>query len=178
MQTHLAGALSPYLSEALSVLLVEAQRSLQKNPTSAEICISRAVDLLARIARPDTSDGTLPSGGLLPWRMHRVRKLIEERIDEQLSSSDLAAAVGLSPSQFARAFKLSFGTTPHQYLMRARIDRTKMLMLTSLDALSDIALACGLADQSHFSRLFHKLEGETPAAWRRRQSCQSGGTLP
>jgi AraC family transcriptional regulator len=153
----------------LSALLLVAQRSLQLDPSSAERCIERAVDILGRIARPDHPAATQPFGGLSPWRMNRIRQFIDEAIDQPLSSSDLAAAVGLSSSRFICAFKASTGVTPHQYLIRARIERAKTLMLTSEDALSDIALACGMADQSHFSRLFHRLEGEPPAAWRRRQ---------
>jgi AraC-like DNA-binding protein len=97
-----------------------------------------------------------------------VREFIQDHIDKPLSAADLAAATGLSSSRFARAFKISFGVSPHQHLMKARIDRAKLLMLTTDDGLSSIASACGLSDQSHFSRLFQRFEGETPTSWRRR----------
>jgi AraC-like DNA-binding protein len=66
-----------------------------------------------------------------------------------------------------RAFRESFGCPPHAYLMRRRMECAQGLMLTTNTPLGQIALECGLADQSHLSRLFHKFVGETPAAWRR-----------
>ena len=166
MQLQSATALAPDTSMALNSLLLEAKGAFQRDPCWAERCIGHALEILGHSRTPSTTD--IP-GGLLPWRMSRVRDAIETRLEEPLSTTDLAAAAGLSPSRFARAFKTSHGISPHQYLIRARIERAKALMLTSTNALSDIALACGLADQSHFSRLFRRLEGETPAAWRRRR---------
>jgi AraC-like DNA-binding protein len=66
-----------------------------------------------------------------------------------------------------RAFKESFGCAPHAFLIRRRMERAQGLMLTTDEALGQIALACGLADQSHLTRLFQKWVGESPAAWRR-----------
>ena len=54
------------------------------------------------------------------------------------------------------------------YIVRLRLELAQRLMLTTEDSLSQIALACGLADQAHLSKLFGRLVGETPSAWRRR----------
>src|SRR5262249_1506686 len=87
---------------------------------------------------------------------------------------DVARITQLSTSHFCRAFKTSFGETPRAYILRRRVERAQELMLTTKEPLSQIALACGLCDQAHFSRVFRRIVGETHNAWRR----QCGGTSP
>lgn len=169
MHTPLPATPAPNISQALSILLLDAQTSLHQNPQGAIRSLTRAVDILSRMSEPRTSVPSTSGSGLSGGRMRRVDSYIAENIDQPISAAGLSAAAGLSSSRFARAFKTSRGVSPHQYVMRARIERAKLLMLTTSEGLSEIALACGLADQSHFSRLFHRLEGETPTMWRRRQ---------
>jgi AraC-like DNA-binding protein len=106
-------------------------------------------------------------GGLAPWQIRRVSTHIEEHLGDTIQCEDLARLVRLSLSHFVRAFRESFGCPPHMYLMRRRLQRAQRLMLTTDIALGQIALECGLADQSHLSRLFQKFVGESPAARRR-----------
>ena len=80
---------------------------------------------------------------------------------------DLAALVRLSRFHFSRAFKDTFGDTPHRYVLRRRIEHAQGLMLTTKTTLAEIALECGLVDQAHLGRSFRRIVGETPAAWRR-----------
>jgi AraC family transcriptional regulator len=96
-----------------------------------------------------------------------VTSHIEAHLDRPIRNEDLAALVRLNPSHFGRAFRNSFGEPPHEYLIRRRVERAQGLMLSSDAPLSEIALDCGLADQAHLSRLFRRLVGETPRAWRR-----------
>jgi AraC family transcriptional regulator len=88
-------------------------------------------------------------------------------LDTPLRTRDLSILVRLSPSHFARAFKGSLGYPPHGYVMRQRMVRAQRLMLSTDAPLVQIAADCGLADQSHFSRLFRRFAGESPGAWRR-----------
>ena len=81
---------------------------------------------------------------------------------------ELAKLVSLSANHFSRAFKETFGLTPHAHIVRLRVELAQRLMLSTQDPLSRIAVACGLADQSHLMRLFRRGVGETPGAWRRR----------
>jgi AraC family transcriptional regulator len=87
---------------------------------------------------------------------------------------DLARLVRLSVSHFARAFKYTFGYSPHAFLMRRRMERAQGLMLKSSVPLAQIALECGLSDQAHLSRLFLQFTGESPASWRRARVTGSG----
>lgn len=113
------------------------------------------------------------SGGLARWQIERVLRHIEDGLDGPILLAQLAATVRLSAGYFSRAFKQSFGTPPHAYIMMCRIERAKILLLTTEVPLCEVALECGLADQAHLSRLFRRLTGETPFAWRRRR--KAGG---
>jgi len=64
-------------------------------------------------------------------------------------------------------FKSAFGVPPHTYVLRRRIEVAQGLMLTTCEPLSSIALACGMSDQSHFTKTFYRIVGETPNSWRR-----------
>jgi transcriptional regulator GlxA family with amidase domain len=56
-------------------------------------------------------------------------------------------------------FKESFGCTPHQYVVRRRIERAQSFLLMTNDPLSQIAAECGFVNQSHHSNLFREIEG-------------------
>ena len=113
--------------------------------------------------------------GLAPWKVHRVLAYIEENLGEPLRNKDLAVVAELSEFHFSNAFRDSVGQTPHEYLIRRRIERAQGFMLSTAAPLSEIAAECGLADQAHFTRLFRRAVGETPAAWRRARSNLAGG---
>ena len=72
----------------------------------------------------------------------------------------------LSPFHFSRLFKGSTGLTPHQYVLRWRVEESKRLLRHSNMEIADIAQRLRFSDQSHFTSLFHRLTGETPRRWR------------
>ena len=117
-------------------------------------------------------------GGLAPWQIRRVTTHIEANLDVTLRIKGLAALVELSCSHFSRAFCKSFDESPHEYVMRRRVARAQGLMLTSDAPLVQIAVDCGLADQPHFNKIFRRLVGETPAAWRRARASASSLSAP
>jgi AraC-like DNA-binding protein len=106
-------------------------------------------------------------GGLASWQARRLMAHIDANLTGRISLGDLAELVGLSNGHFCRAFKKTFGVSAHAYLMRRRIEFAQGAMLKTQMPLSEIALTCGLADQSHFTRTFRRIVGETPNAWRR-----------
>jgi AraC family transcriptional regulator len=111
---------------------------------------------------------TPPKGTLLaPWRAKKLYRFIEENLDHKLSLEVLARQVGLSRSHFARACKNTFGLPPCEWVIRRRVERAQTLMRETHTPLSQVALACGFADQAHFSRLFRRVAGMTPRGWRR-----------
>jgi AraC family transcriptional regulator len=106
-------------------------------------------------------------GGLAPWQKRKVGNHIENGLDGLLPVDELAKLVSLSPSHFCRVFRESFGDSPHGYITKLRVERARTLMLTTSESLSQIALACGLADQAHLCRCFRRVTGTTPGFWRR-----------
>nr|WP_246691032.1 helix-turn-helix transcriptional regulator [Neorhizobium alkalisoli] len=73
----------------------------------------------------------------------------------------------MSTSYFSTAFKVSFGMSPHNYILSRRIGHAKLRMIESDAPLCEIALDCGLADQAHLCRVFRRITGTTPSSWRR-----------
>ncbi len=104
---------------------------------------------------------------LMTWQTKRVLHHIEANIAARLGVVDLAQVVDLSPSHFCRLFKEAFGLTVHRYVMGRRLELAQRLMLDTSESLSSIALSCGMSDQSHLTRCFHRVVGETPGEWRR-----------
>jgi len=106
-------------------------------------------------------------GVLAPWQLRRLTEWVEAHLDRSVSIADLAGLANLSRTHFARMFRRSFGTSPHQWLLSRRIDRAKQLLKGPLP-LAAVAAMCGFVDQSHFTKVFTRLEGVTPGNWRRR----------
>jgi AraC-like DNA-binding protein len=106
-------------------------------------------------------------GGLAPWQVRCATELMIERLGTDMSLSEVADVCGLSPNYFARAFKQSVGTPPHRWLLLQRVLRAKSLLRDARFSLSDIAVACGFADQSHYTRVFTSIVGASPGAWRK-----------
>lgn len=106
-------------------------------------------------------------GALAPWQVRCATELMIERMGEDMSLSEPAAACGLSSSYFGRAFKQSMGMPPHRWMLLQRVLHAKSLLRDADRSLSDIAAACGFADQSHFTRVFTGTVGASPGAWRK-----------
>jgi AraC-like DNA-binding protein len=152
-------------------LLKDIQQMIERDPRGAHTAAVRLVSLLKQPENP----GLTPSrGGLAPWQMRKIDQYLRVSLDRSVRVEELARQVSLSASYFSSAFKISFGTTPHLYIIRLRLERAKSLMLTTRDSLSQIALLCGLADQAHLSKLFRREVGDTPGAWRRRNLWRDG----
>jgi AraC-like DNA-binding protein len=112
----------------------------------------------------------MPRGGLAPWQEKRARELLESDLSGEFPLSRLALECGLSVRHFTRAFRQSFGTPPHRYLLKRRIERARDLLRNPRLSLLEVALACGFSDQSHFTRftrLFRASTDMSPGAWRR-----------
>ena len=106
-------------------------------------------------------------GGLAPWQVGRACERLESDLSGKLSLQQIAAEFGLSVSHFSRAFRISIGQPPHQWLLRQRVREAKQLMTVRDLPLSEIAISAGFANQSHFTRVFSAMVGVSPAAWRR-----------
>jgi AraC family transcriptional regulator len=106
-------------------------------------------------------------GGLAPWQINRARERLESDLGGKLSLQQIAAEFDLSVSHFSRAFRLTTGLPPHQWLLRQRVEAAQQLMTIRDLPLSEIAISVGFANQSHFTRVFSAVVGLSPGAWRR-----------
>lgn len=104
----------------------------------------------------------------LPARLQlrRVLELVGDNLSREISLDEMAHAAGMSLFHFSREFRKSVGTSPHQYLMKQRVERAKELLARSSLSILDVSLECGFKDASHFSRVFRSVVGETPRAYR------------
>ena len=104
--------------------------------------------------------------GLPNATLRRVIAYIDQHLVEDLSLSDLAAVASLSPYHFARLFKTSLGSSPHQYIIHRRVERAKLLLVTTNWSLTSIAHTVGFASESHLALHFKRLTGLTPKHYR------------
>jgi AraC family transcriptional regulator len=106
-------------------------------------------------------------GGLSPRAIRIVREKIAENLTVGMTIEDLSREVGLSRAHFARAFKISMGVPPHQYVTACRVARAKELLVETDAPLADIALEVGFSSQAHFTNRFRGLSELTPGQYRR-----------
>lgn len=106
-------------------------------------------------------------GGLAPWQVKRACERLASDLGGKLSLHQIAAEFDLSVSHFSRAFRISTGLPPHQWLLRQRVNAAKQLMTVRDLSLSEIAISAGFANQSHFTRVFSSVVGVSPGTWRR-----------
>lgn len=105
-------------------------------------------------------------GGFAAWLSRRVVAHVNANLAGKIVIKDLAAALDISEGHFCRAFKRTFGMPARIWIRRRRIELAQGLMLTTGAPLSEIALICGMSDQSHFTRSFRRIVGEAPSSWR------------
>lgn len=124
-----------------------------------------AVHLLRHYTAHGSSEHRF-TGGLSGRKLRRVMALIADRYENDLSLAELAQEVEMSTFHFAREFKRTTGTTPHQYLIKYRVERAKSLLTESEIPLVEVSSRSGFSHQSHFTRLFRRLTGMTPQSYR------------
>lgn len=109
----------------------------------------------------------LKAKGLSRSQLAQVIDYIKANLAQDLSILDLATLTGMSESHFSRSFKHSVGIAPYQYLIQQRVERAQQLLMQPAIPISDIALDCGFANQTHFTRVFRQIIGLTPKAYQK-----------
>jgi len=105
-------------------------------------------------------------GGMSPKTVRKIVEYIDGHIERRIRVELLAKLANLSVCYFVRAFKSSMNVTPHQYLIRRRVELTMRLLSGTDMPLSEIALAAGFVDQSHCARRFRQRVGMSPRDYR------------
>lgn len=113
---------------------------------------------------------SFPTSDHSAYRIHQVMNAVQARPEVDHTLDSLAAQAGLSPSHFSRMFRRATGVSPHQYVLRARLERAQTLLASRELSIAQVAGALGFATQSHFTRAFRNYCGQTPSLWRRAHS--------
>ena len=105
-------------------------------------------------------------GGLGPAHLRKITELVYSKMEDELSLLEMAQAVDLSPAYFSRMFRKSTGETPHQFVLRNKIELAKEMLRAPETRILDVAVACGFKTQQHFARVFRYLCGTSPREYR------------
>ena len=135
----------------------------QMDEVSSLVIEGLALEMFAATSR---RYGARMSGQRTPRWVERARELIHTRFPESLTLSSLASTVGVHPVHLARVFRRHYRSTIGEYVRQVRIEFASRELSLSDAPLAEIAAAAGFADQSHFSKTFKRLTGQTPAEFR------------
>ncbi|MFB2566040.1 helix-turn-helix domain-containing protein [Rhizobium sp. IMFF44] len=160
----------PRLESIAWAIKAEIESSVPSDRTYAEaLGLALAIRLVE--GSEQTSVGTAATGATLTNRhQRRLVDFIEAHIDQSLSLADLAATVGLSVSHLKPLFRTTFGMPVHHYVLTRRVERARLLILSTDMALAEIALATGFAHQSHMTHWMRRILGLTPGMLSRMHS--------
>ena len=114
---------------------------------------------------PKKEDDALPATGPLPW-LRQVRAQLQADLTQPMALQELSVRVGISPSHLNRRFGAEVGLPPHRYQLQLRIDAAKA-RLAAGEPIVQVAADLGFSDQSHFTRLFTRIVGATPAQYQK-----------
>jgi AraC family transcriptional regulator len=175
--------LGPELDKApivflLARLIDDAFEALESDREVARTSLRRASALLKADQDARMAHRRSPQRDFLaPWQVRKTLAYVESQLGDPIALAKLAEIARLSVSHFSRAFRGSFGDSPHRYIMNRRVGRAQDEMLTTSEPLCQIALSCGFADQAHLCRVFMRAVGCSPHQWRRAHF-DDGPSLP
>jgi AraC-like DNA-binding protein/ligand-binding sensor protein len=113
-----------------------------------------------------------------PPAVSKARAFIAEHLGEPLSLSQVAQAAHMSPFYFCKVFKTALGLTFTNYLARARVEKTKQLLLNQNTRASEAAYEAGFQSLSQFNRVFRRIVGESPSSYRENLHGATAGPVP
>jgi AraC-like DNA-binding protein len=121
---------------------------------------------------------TAPPAIALSRHLLRVRDLIDRAYASPLDVPALARSAHVSEAYFSRSFKAAFGETPHQYLLRRRMERAKAMLRAGELSVTDICLAVGFTSLGSFSTQFRRFVGENATSYRERANHGELAVIP
>ena len=153
----------------LAALMLAMREEVRQGCTSGRLYgESISLALLAYLAGkyaapPPTDHGTT---NLSPVHVRSLVDYVRANLASNLSVTELAGLVRMSPSHFARVFKASFGVSPYRFVMQERIEAAKRMLSSTKLSASQVGAAFGFASQSHFVKVFRQFTGVTPKQYR------------
>jgi AraC family transcriptional regulator len=162
------GEPDPVLSRLVGVVEPFLQKSRDATPLFLDqLGTTIGIHLIERYNSATGVDVQSDGAALSRQHLALAMEMLAGDAAGSLRVADVARACGLSRGYFIRGFKKATGKAPHQWILSQRVERARGLLLKGDVSLAEIALACGFADQSHFTRVFSNSTGLPPGAWRR-----------
>jgi AraC family transcriptional regulator len=154
------------IARLIESIFIDVQAGSPAGPLFGE-SIATALSLhVARQYAADRPPMDSYRGGLSRSNLNRVHEFIDTHLGGQLELAELADVTGLNLFHFARAFKQSTGESPHQYVLRRRIERAKQFLRDPRSTVLEASARTGFVDQSHFSKVFRRVVGLSPTEFR------------
>jgi AraC family transcriptional regulator len=160
------GARDPIAEHVLLALAEQARRGVTSSAVAHGLGAALVTHFAERRPVEAAAPRAAPPYALPSPTLGSVLEYVSRHLDIPLSLERLAAVAGMDLFRFARAFKQSTGSSPHRYLLEARISRAKELLRDRALPITEIALQTGFATPSHFSVTFRRITGVTPRAFR------------
>jgi AraC-like DNA-binding protein len=163
-----AGDTDPVLLRLVSVV----EPLLQKSSEASSLFLDQlgttiGIHLIERYNSATNLESASQGAALSRSQLALAVEMLSSDVAGCMRVADVAQACGLSRGYFIRAFKKMTGKAPHQWILSQRVEQARGLLIGTGMSLADVALACGFADQSHFTRVFSGATGLPPGAWRR-----------
>jgi AraC family transcriptional regulator len=153
----------------LTALMLAMRQEVREGCTSGRlyaesISLALLAYLAGRYATPQHADNS--ETGLSPAQRRRIVDYVRATLTSNISVTELAELVQMSPSHFSRVFKASFSATPYRFVMQERIEEAKRMLASSNLSASQVAMAFGFSSQSHFVKVFRQFAGVTPKQYK------------
>lgn len=147
----------------LAALMLAMRQEIREGCVSGRLFgESISLALLAYLGGRYATLGCGSTGRLTPAQKQSVVDYIQANLSSDITVTELARLVQMSPSHFARTFKASFGVAPYRFVMRERIEGAKDMFAYGKLSASQVAMAFGFCSQSHFVKVFRQFTGVTP----------------
>ena len=164
---HACDARDPLVRQLALALMAEAESEGAADRLYVDSLTTALVAHLLKHYATKAGKTRLSFGGLPGNKLLRAVEFVNENLESNLTLAEIAASAGLSPFHFARAFKQTTGVTPHQYLIKCRVERAKMLLARRELPIAEVGHRAGFKNQNHFTMLFRRLTTMTPGDYRR-----------
>ena len=145
---------------------IYAPRSPERDAYVGALATALKAHVLRAGATAEATD--IPSSAFSAHRIHRILNAILAKPEDDHSLELLADAAGVTVAHFCRVFKKATGVTPHQYVLKARLDRAQQMLEQSDLSVAMVSDRLGFSSQSHFTRAFRRFTGQTPSEFRTR----------
>ncbi|MBO6771536.1 MULTISPECIES: AraC family transcriptional regulator [unclassified Thalassospira] len=167
LETPRIGFCDPRINALVRLLADELENGQPSRQIYGEGLITALVSAL--LTPTQTEEPQRKRGKLAPYQLRKTVDYIEQNCGRTIRLDELAQLTGLSQSYFCSAFRETTGMPPQQWQMKARVERAKNLLKKGDTPLASVAVGLGFADQAHLTRVFRKIVGTTPGAWRKEQ---------